>query len=151
MRLWHYEILPYLPTSQLIAQKRECDLIFKDYLNNKKTNHILINYVWEYNIDHLVSYYNLLKKEFKKRSFLFNDKTLDKVLEKNKYFIELIDKPFLYHHNDRYLLQNFCNLQEKFDRGQKDFGLEIYIQLKRYVFNDHSYGDKENVGGKINE
>ena len=48
MRLWHYKLLPYLPKGQLLAQKRECDLIWKDIKNGKKTNHILINYIWDY-------------------------------------------------------------------------------------------------------
>ena len=37
MRLWHSKILPYLPDSQILSQKRECDLIWKDILNGKKT------------------------------------------------------------------------------------------------------------------
>ena len=44
MRCWHYKLLPYLPNSQLIAQKRECDLIWKDIAKGKQTNHILIIY-----------------------------------------------------------------------------------------------------------
>ena len=66
MRLWHYELLSYLPNSQLIAQKRECDLIWKDIAAGKQTNHILINYIWSYEDykEQLTIYYWLLKKEF---------------------------------------------------------------------------------------
>lgn len=134
MRLWHYELLPYLPKGQLISQKRECDLMFKDYLNDKKTNHILINYVWEYDISHLISYYVLLEEEFKRRHYYsFNKKILSKVLTKSGNFVELIDKPFPDHHTTRYMIQNFFNLEEKFDRGQKDFYVAKYMYLYRYV------------------
>ena len=36
-------------------------------------------------------------------------------------------------HNDRYLLQCFFNLQEKYDRGQKDFSKEEYERLKNFI------------------
>ena len=45
MRIWHTKILPYLPRMQLLSQKREIDLIWKDLANGKQTNHVLINYI----------------------------------------------------------------------------------------------------------
>ena len=126
MRLWHYKLLPYLPNSQLIAQKRECDLIWKDIANGKQTNHILINYIWEYE-DYkmqLASYYYLLEKEYENRGFIFIDMCPLLIYE-----TKLTNKPFINHHNDRYLLQCFSNLQEKYDRGQKDFDYTTYKKL----------------------
>lgn len=46
MRCWHYSLLPYLPKSQLLAQKRECDFDDETYNNlyifvNKELNNIL--------------------------------------------------------------------------------------------------------------
>lgn len=122
IRLWHYNLLHFLPDSQLIAQKRECDLIWKDIAAGKQTNHILINYIWEYHLKDLASYYFLLESEFIKRGFKFKDKCILKT-----YTLTLT--PFANHHNDRYLLQCFYNLQEKFDRGQKDFDIKKYINL----------------------
>lgn len=55
MRLWHYEIIPYLPKSQLIAQWRELNSIF-----TKQDKHILINYIYNYPKDHLYTYSNLV-------------------------------------------------------------------------------------------
>lgn len=126
MRLWDCRLIPYLPKLQLIAQKRECDLIWKDIANGKKTNHILINYIWEYQ-DYkmqLASYYYLLEKEFKNRGFNFNDKCPLLIYE-----TELTNKPFKNHHNDRYLLQCSMNLCEKYDRGQKDFDEQTFKRL----------------------
>ena len=63
----------------------------------------------------------------------FKDETFE-VYELYEY------KPFKNHHNDRYLLQNFYNLQEKYDRGQKDFDIETYKELVMFVdveINDH--------------
>lgn len=136
MRCWHYKLLPYLPNSQLIAQKRECDLIWKDIANGKKTNHILINYIWEYEDykKELSIYYWLLKKEFYERGFNF--RICDDAYLLTEYNF---DEPFNIHHNDRYLLQCFYNLQEKYDRGQKDFDNETFRNLIMFVDNELNY------------
>ena len=133
MRLWHYKLLPYLPNSQLLSQKREIDLIWKDLANGKKTNHILINYIWEYEdyYRELAVYYWLLKEEFKKRNYKF--KFSENFINRNEYYGNYI--PFERHHDKGYLNQCFYNLQEKYFRGQKDFSKEIYQKLFWYVAN----------------
>lgn len=143
MRLWHYKLIPFLPKSQLIAQWRELNSIFK-----KQDNHILINYVYEYDKRELFNYTQLVIYELKKRG-------IDIRISKQYliYFTGYIsilttdDIPYLYwstlfknHHNNRYLLQCFYNLQEKFDRGQKDFSDLDYEKLYNFV--------KEEIRGK---
>lgn len=140
MRLWHYELLPYLPKSQLLSQKRECDLIWKDIANGKKTNHILINYIWGYQdyLKQLNIYYVLLKKEFDKRGFKFNPKHAMLKLDLVESYCR-VSQPFKFHHNNRYLLQCFYNLQEKYDKGQKDFDNETFRNLVIFVDNKLNY------------
>lgn len=132
MRLWHCSLLPYLPKGQLLSQKRECDLIWKDIANERKTNHILINYIWEYEdyLKELSVYYWLLKEEFDKRGFTFNFS--NNFVTKNVFY-GYGYKPFENHHDDRYLWQCFYNLQEKYDRGQKDFNQTIYTKLNKFM------------------
>lgn len=132
MRLWGWQILPFLPKSQLLSQKRECDLIWNDIANGKQTNHILINYIWEYEDykKELSLYYYLLKKEFDSRSFKF--RICDDAYLLTEY--NLSEQPFKNHHNNRYLLQCFYNLQEKYDRGQKDFDDKTFYNLRDGVF-----------------
>ena len=48
MRLWHYELLPYLPNLQFKGQLRELVAIMHDWRDKGKTNHLLINRVMEY-------------------------------------------------------------------------------------------------------
>ena len=135
MRLWDYKILPYLPKSQLLSQKRECDLIWKDISNGKQTNHILINYMWEYDIEDFVIYYCMLQDEFKRRNFNFNSNTYFNMLFWAREF-NLKKTPFEKHHTNRYLIQCFFNLQEKYERGQKDFSLDVYTKLKKFIEED---------------
>lgn len=126
MKLWHYALLPYLPKGQLLSQKRECDLIWKDIAKGKQTNHILINYIWEYEDykKELSLYYWLLKHEFRRRGFNFRDCKNAQLLTKMEW-----EFPFKNHHNNRYLLQCFMNLCEKYDRGQKDFDEQTFKRL----------------------
>lgn len=129
MRIWHYKLIPFLPTSQLLAQKRECDLIIKDFEEGKKTNHILINYIYEYGGVNSVSfkaYYTKLYKEFLYRGFNFAEKSLKYVA------FEYLDREidcFRKHHDSEYLTICYWNLREKFLRGQKDFTKKVWEEL----------------------
>jgi len=130
MRLWHYQLIPYLPKSQLLAQWRELNSIFK-----KQDKHILINYIYEYPKDDLYSYTNMVVKEMTKRGYKIHidnwcNYFLDGITYKN------IKQPFKNHHNFRYLQQCFYNLQEKYDRGQKDFSKELYDKLDELMIEE---------------
>lgn len=136
MRLWSSDLFPYLPKGQLLSQKRECDLILKDYLNGKQTNHILINYIWEYPIENLIKYYVLLEREFIRRGFRFKRNYVDTIIfeiQCKKGKLELPCFPFFLHHDNLYLLTCFWNLREKFYGNQKDFSVEEYQALYKYV------------------
>lgn len=132
MRLWDYRLIPYLPNSQLIAQWRELNSIY-----NKEINHVLINYVKEYPKHDLLVYSLLVMGEMNKRGYKFRtSKNFDTYFE-GVYLIEVGDLnkfvPFKEHHTKRYLKQCFYNLQEKFDRGQKDYDKEFYYQMEIFM------------------
>ena len=133
MRLWHIDILPYLPKSQLLAQKRECDLIWRDYKNGKQTNHILINYIHKYNANNFHSYYCELAHEFVIRNFKFKDNS-PLIIKYSPAIIkfDLVKQPFK-EHNNEYLLICFMNLYEKYIRGQKDFDKATFNKLYDFV------------------
>lgn len=132
MRLWDYRLIPYLPKQQLVAQWRELNSIFK-----KQDNHILINYVYEYPKKNLFLYTQYVIEEMFKRGY-----TIKSFENHKNYFVDcridirdMINKvnPFPQHHTDRYLKQCFYNLQEKFDRGQKDFDRKTYEKLLTFI------------------
>ncbi|KOS68338.1 neutral trehalase [Lysinibacillus contaminans] len=127
MRLWHVDLLEYLPKGQLLSQWRELNSIFA-----KEDKHILINYIYEYPKDDLYVYTEKVIDEMMKRGYKI--RTYEK---KNKYFedLELVKnaKPFKNHHDNEYLQICYYNLKEKFIRGQKDFEVDIYNNLSKYV------------------
>lgn len=128
MRLWHYKLIPYLPKSQLVAQWRELNSIYK-----KQDKHLLINYIYDYDKGNLLAYSKMVIEEMVKRGYKINNWD-----NYTNYFHDLVLKcnnvhPFYKHHNDNYLIQCFYNLQEKFDRGQKDFTREQYDDLEDFI------------------
>lgn len=128
MRLWHYELIPYLPREQLISQLRENVAIAKALYEKGTPNHILVNKVTNYSYDEFYSYCWLVLDELKKRGYKYRQQTVDKIefylngAERQRYENGIV----LFHnwHNNRYLTQCYFNLQEKYDCGginQKDW------------------------------
>ena len=126
MRLWHTDLIPFLPKSQLLAQWRELNSIFA-----KEDRHVLINYIYDYPKEDLYWYTQIVLKEMTKRQI--NIRTVDKV---EHYFSDVqVDDyyvPFQMHHDDEYLTICYYNLYEKFIRGQKDFTLDQFNALKQF-------------------
>ena len=135
MRIWHFKLIPYLPDSQLIAQWRELNSIY-----GKPINHILINYVKDYPKENLLYYSVLVVNELNKRGHQTRMDKFDNYFNGSDFRRSVKfndgDNPFPEHHTNRYLRQFFYNLQEKYDRGQKDFSKERYREMEDYVINE---------------
>lgn len=131
MRLWHYKLIPVLPRQQLLGQWRECCAIAKLIVTDKTPNHALVNKVTLYPAWMFMSYIFMVQSEMERRGFhiyppsLFsiNDNTM--LAEEEGYFADddlysyndFAFDPFPEWHNDRYLLQCYFNLEEKYDCG----------------------------------
>ena len=78
MRLWHTALISVLPREQLIAQWREVSAIAGAIKKNGTPNHILVNFVLDYDFDHLISYAYYVRQEMTKRGY----RTMNNVWEK---------------------------------------------------------------------
>lgn len=117
MRLWHESLIEVLPRQQLLGQWRELNSIYK-----KEDKHILINFIYEYPKKDLLLYslkviltmqrrgYNINLKNFIDYFQIKDYKEMQKILLSNA-------KTFVKKMNERYLLQCYYNLQEKYDCG----------------------------------
>ena len=128
MRLWHYDLLAFLPRSQLLAQWRELNSIYA-----KQDQHVLINYVYAYDKSHLYVYSQAVMAEMQAQGYTI--RSFDKM---NAYFdgADLSDLPervFPEHHTLEYVTICYYNLYEKFLRGQKDYAAEQFALLQQYV------------------
>lgn len=118
MRLWHKELIPVLPREQLVAQWRECSAIAGSILKNGTPNHVLVNKVLDYSLDQFVQYSQMVRNEMTRRGY----RTMDSVMKKidsltNGHAKYLPEHLYEYWHTDRYFLQCYYNLQEKYDCG----------------------------------
>ena len=129
MRLWHVDILPFLPRSQLLAQWRELNSIFK-----KQDNHILINYIYDYQQVYLWEYAMAVVLEMKKRGYTI--RSMDN--SKNYFGVDFtIPKEIkgltrFQEHNDEYFEICYYNLKEKYLRGQKDYTDAMWFALDEF-------------------
>ena len=115
MRLWHKDLIPYLPRQQLLGQWRECCCIAKNLFINGTPNHILVNKILDYPCSHLNTYVLEVYREMIRRGFYCDwDKYSDHCI--NKAIVNL-NEIFPDWHNDRYFWQCYYNLQEKYDCG----------------------------------
>ena len=134
MRLFHIDLIDVLPRQQLLGQWRELNSIFK-----KQNKHILINFIYDYPIEDLLSYSLTIIQEFEKRKYKiktmenFIDYFFINTLNKTKFDLSNINaKPFKNKMNKIYLRQCIYNLEEKAmcDGISKNEWLKIYNKFK---------------------
>ena len=124
MRLWHIDLIPYLPKSQLLAQWRELNSIFK-----KQDRHILINYIYDYDKEPLLIYTQAVMSEMGKRRYKIKSyENYSNYLGATLY----IDGTEFKEHNHEYLTICYYNLKEKYLRGQKDFTDDVWKRLDEF-------------------
>lgn len=124
MRLWHIDLIPYLPKSQLLAQWRELNSIFK-----KQDKHVLINYIYNYNKRPLLNYSQSIMREMLNRGYKINS-----YLNYQLYFLHIdsFGTERFKEHNNEYLTICYYNLKEKYLRGQKDFTADVWEKLDEF-------------------
>ena len=132
MRLWHKDLIPVLPDKWLVAQWRELSAISGKLIKHGSPQHALVNKITQYEHQHFSQYTWIVKEELIKRGIKFRFNVWYKIVQQSK---EAFDKyefdkfeggliPYnnteeLFHewHNNKYLIQCYYNLQEKYDCG----------------------------------
>lgn len=115
MRLFHYAMVPYLPSAQLRGQWRECVLIANDLREKGNTNHLLINILEEYPHNDFMTYCWYVYQEMHNRGFAVTLASMRKVFN-IRYHIDT--DIFNGWHNKEYLRVCMANLYEKYKYGR---------------------------------
>lgn len=122
MKLWHYEMIPYLPRQQLLGQHRE---VCACRGNGWGQNHSLVNYVWKCPYDYLIGYHARVMKEMKRRNYTVTSKWFDpryRGQHRPPYpnWAPVIDPNNLIYpeQNQQYLLDCLDNLEGKIRRAE---------------------------------
>ena len=116
MRVWHKDLIPYLPRQQLLGQWRELCCIAKNIYANGTPNHLLVNKVIKYVDMEFTQYARQVYLTMLYRGYTPNWDNFMKYRETP--YVELpMSDIFVDWHNDRYFWQCYYNLQEKYDCG----------------------------------
>jgi uncharacterized protein (TIGR02328 family) len=126
MRLWHTKLISVLPKQHLVAQWREVSAIAGAIQKNGTPNHVLVNFVLDYDYSNLISYAYYLREEMKNRGIRTMDSVWNKIVSlKPDYVLLPLENVYKDKMNDLYLKICYYNLYEKYLCGMFDNIAEI--------------------------
>lgn len=117
MRLWHWELIPYLDNQHLLGQWRECVAIKRKIDKCGTPNNYIVNYVTTYSVEDFKKYCGYVITEMTHRGFKVNPKLVNEIYEFEGKSFHSINEPsnriFYLHHDTNYLKICYYNLLEK--------------------------------------
>lgn len=129
MRLWHKDFISALPKEQLVGLWRELSAIAGAIKKKGTPNHILVNFVLNYDYDNFISYAAAVRSEMTSRGYRTMDSVWNKITSLKPDWHQLPhDEIYKDKMNDIYLTICYYNLLEKFLCGgisSEDWG-KIY-------------------------
>lgn len=137
MRLWHTSLIPVLPREQLVAQWRELSAIAGSIREKGTPNHILVNFVMDYPMNHFISYTYYVREEMNKRGYRTMEsvwKKITSLVDNNDYNILPINEVYYAKMDYIYFVICFYNLLEKYMCGgipDEDFRKIVDIKDKK--------------------
>ena len=115
MRLWHSKMIRILPREQLVAQWREISACVGSIQKKGNPNHILCNFIMDYDFNHLISYAYYVREEMTRRGYRTMNNVWEKITAlKPSYTIIPLEEVFAKKMNNTYLVICWYNLYEKY-------------------------------------
>ena len=121
MRLWHTSLIPALPREHIVAQWRELSAIAGKIQTSGTPNHVLVNFVLDYDFNHLISYAYYIRQELTNRNVRTMNSVWDKITSLNPtYSILPLEEVYPDKMDNLYLKICYYNLLEKYICGMFD-------------------------------
>lgn len=118
MRIWHTKLISVLPRQQLIAQWRELSSIAKAIKEKGTPNHILVNFVTDYDLDHFINYAAAVQYEMYSRGYHPSDAVWKKIEDLKPDWDPMgIEEIYPEKMDSLYFSICFWNLYEKYSCG----------------------------------
>lgn len=137
MRLWHTKLIPALPREHLVAQWRELSSIAGKIQLYDTPNHVLVNFVMDYDFDHFISYAYYIRQEMTARNYRTMNSVWDKITAlKPDWTLLPLEEVYKNKMNDFYLTVCYYNLYEKYDCGMFDNFDEIASIYRKVIYNE---------------
>ena len=138
MRLWHIDLIPVLPREQLIAQWRELSAIAGAIQKKGTPNHILVNFVLNYDYDNFISYAAEVREEMTKRGYRTMNSVWEKIVSLKPNWVRLShNEIYKEKMNNTYLEICYYNLYEKYLCGGIDgYDFGKIMRIKEEITNE---------------
>lgn len=132
IRIWHTNLIKVLPREQLIGCWRELSAIAGAIQKSGTPNHLLVNFVLDYDFDHFISYAYYIREEMTRRSYRTMNSVWEKIVAlKSNYTILPLEVIYPEKMDTLYLNICYYNLYEKYLCGgikQEDWD-KIYWEM----------------------
>ena len=115
MRLWHTKLIGVLPREQLVGCWRELSACAGSIQQKGTPNHILVNFIMEYDFDHFISYAYYVREEMTRRGYRTMNSVWDKIVSlKPDYTLLPLKEVYARKMNNTYFDICWYNLYEKY-------------------------------------
>ena len=137
MRLWHTKLIPVLPREHLVAQWRELSAITGKIQTSGTPNHVLVNFIMDYDFDHFISYAYYIRQEMTKRKYRTMNSVWDKIVAlKPDWTLLPLEEVYKRKMSDFYLTVCYYNLAEKYVCGMFDNLDDIQKVYRKEIYNE---------------
>ena len=115
MRLWHKNMIHFLPREQLVAQWREGSAIAGRIIKDGTPNHILVNKIMDYPLNHFITYMAAVRSEMTARGYRTMNSVWEKIISvcDGDYNILPLNEIYPEWMNGTYWTICYYNLKEK--------------------------------------
>ena len=145
MRLWHVSLIKVLPREQLVSQWRECSSIAAKIIKDGTPNHVLVNFVLNYDFNHFISYAYYIRQEMTKRGYRTMNSVWEKIVAlKPNWELLPLEEVYSSKMTDFYLTVCYYNLYEKYDCGMFNYFDDIYYLYHNIIYGEERYDRKAN-------
>lgn len=132
MRLWHKDLISFLPREQLVAQWRELSACAGNIKFNGTPNHILVNKIIKYPTNHFITYAAAVRAEMTRRGYRTMDSVWNKIIGiADDYNILPLDEIYIEWMDNTYLVICYYNLLEKYMCG--GIAKDSWNKINEYV------------------
>ena len=115
MRIWHKDLIHVLPKEQLTGLWRELSAIAGAIQRKGTPNHILVNFVLDYDYNHFINYAAEVRSEMTKRGYRTMDSVWNKITSLKSDWNQLpYEEIYKEKMDNDYLEICFYNLYEKY-------------------------------------
>ena len=137
MRLWHTKLIPVLPREHLVAQWRELSAITGSIQTKGTPNHVLVNFVMDYDFDHFISYAYYIRQEMTARKYRTMNSVWEKIVSlKPNWTLLPLEEVYKRKMSDFYLTVCYYNLAEKYVCGMFDNLDDIQEVYRKEIYNE---------------